>query len=102
MYTITYLMDYLHGKLPFCRSDLFYRIFSAGLLLQPFAIWAQAIKAWRVDSLEGLSLPTFLAFAFLQTIGMLYGIRIREPAIFAAMGVSFLASCTILLAFLIQ
>lgn len=102
MHTLDTVMNYLNAKIAFSRSDLFYRIFSAGLLLQPLAIWLQAVKAWRSDSLEGLSVWTFVAFVVLQIIGMLYGIRVKEPVILAAMSASFCASLTILAAFLIR
>jgi len=95
-------VEYLHETLTFFRSPLFYTIFTIAIVGQPIAVWLQAIKAWRADSVEGISLPTFITMLCLQTLAMGYGIREIEPAIFYPMFVSFFGSIAIILAIVVR
>jgi len=96
------LVEKLNKDIPFFSGKVFYTIFSFGILLQPLAVWSQAIKAWTTENIGGISLTTFSIMLILQLIGTGYGIMVKEPVVFCAMSISILGSLTIIMAILMR
>lgn len=92
------MMNWLNERLSFVNSKAFYWVFSGAILLNPIAVWTQAIKAWTVASTEGISGTTFMVMLLLQLLASGYSIRIKEPVMLGAMGTSAVGAVTILLA----
>jgi len=95
-------MELLNQKCTFVNGNIFYLLFSIGVVVNPCAVWLQAYKAWTAASTEGISLLTFIAILCLQVVGAGYAIRIKEPILFVAMTLSFLGSTAIVAAILIR
>jgi hypothetical protein len=96
------VVGWLNARCTFCNGRMFYLVFVVSVVFNPVASWMQAYKAWTVLDISGISFTSFFILFVLQSIGVLYGIRIKEPALFLSMSFSFFGSLTILLAKLVR
>ena len=96
------LMIWLNARCSFCNGQPFYWIFVVSVVFNPVASWSQAYRAWTVSDVSAISFNAFAILLVLQGIGVLYGIRIKEPALFFSMLFSSFGSFTILLAVIVR
>jgi hypothetical protein len=90
-------VDVLNGK---CRGFLerkFFKTAVAGLIfMNPVALVPQVWAALATPSVEGISLTTWVIFAFIQTAVIFEGIRVRSAPMFWSMLISVFQSITII------
>lgn len=94
------LMERLHSSFPVFSTSWFYTVSALGVMANPVAIWVQAYKAWKAESVAGLSAITFVIICSLQLLTAGYAIGIQDLIIMVVMLLSALGSIAVLTAIL--
>jgi len=91
------LMERLYDRLRFfVESRLFKGLMSTIILLNPVALAPQVWVAITAPSIEGLSLPMFVLFTFIQCAFVLNSVRTKDAPVFFSMLISTLETVTII------
>ena len=95
-------MDWLHVHVWFVDAVWFRRLLAMVILLNPFALLPQTVAVFTAPNVDAISLFAFYIFAGIQVAFCFEAIRTKNLAVFLAMVLSFVQSCTIIVTVLVR